>query len=119
MENEALTPEEAHYAALEEFAVDTKNIRFIESHSNWRKLMEFISEHNLETTAENLSFAYVSLSKDNKLDLMPLGHAAPPQPPQPTPAPTPTVQQPPVVARVRTFAMFRNGKPIEGAVRSL
>jgi hypothetical protein len=119
MENEELTAEQAHYVALEEFAADTKNIRFVESHANWRKLMDFIRDHNLETTAQNLRFAFLSLSKDGLLDLLPLGHLAPPQPTQPE-APAPTAQPAPVVpARARTFAMFRNGAAISGSVRSL
>jgi hypothetical protein len=119
MEQEELT-DEAHYAALEEFSADVRNIRFQETRDNWRALMDFLREHELPTTAANLRFAFLALSKDGLLELMPLGHAAPPQP-EPVPAPTPTVQPPPVVvpARARTFAMYRNGKAIEGTVRSL
>ena len=117
MENEELTPEQAHYVALEEFAADTKNIRFVESHENWATITEFLTEHNLDVTPPNLRFAFLSLSKDGLLELMPLGHAAPPQP---EPTPTPTAQPIPVMpVTARTFAMFRNGQPITGNVRSL
>src|SRR5258708_29076872 len=45
MENEELE----YYAALEEFAAHTQNIRFVESRDNWRELMDFLREHDLET----------------------------------------------------------------------
>ena len=119
MENEELTAEQ-HYAALEEFAADTHNIRFVESRENWRKLMDFLRDHYLETTAQNLQFAFLSLSKDNELALLPLGHLAPPQPqPKPEPTQTPTAHPVPITpVRARTFA-YRNGAAIniEGAKR--
>jgi hypothetical protein len=116
MEHEALTAEQAHYEALEQFTIDVRNIRFVENHANWRLMMDFLTAHNLEVTPPNLRFAYLALSKDGLLDLLPLGHLAPTQP---EPTPTPTVEPPPVIARARTFVAFRNGQPITGNVRSL
>jgi len=115
------TEELEHYKALEEFAADTHNLRFVESRENWRKLMDFLHGHDLETTAHNLRFAFLSLCEDGVLDLLPLGHLAPPQSPQPeAPVPTPKAQPTPVVPiKAKTFAMYRNGKAIEGTVRSL
>jgi len=114
MENE----EQEHYKALEEFAADTQNIRFVESRDNWRELMDFLREHDLETTAQNLRFAFLSLSEDGVLDLLPLGHLALPQQPEalePKPADQPALMVP---VRARTFA-YRNGAAIniEGAKR--
>jgi len=114
MENEELE----YYAALEEFAAHTQNIRFVESRDNWRELMDFLREHDLETTAQNLRFAFLSLSEDGVLDLLPLGHLPPPQQPEalePKPADQPALMVP---VRARTFA-YRNGGAIniEGAKR--
>jgi hypothetical protein len=117
-ELEELTAEEEHYAAMEAFVCATENIRFVESHDNWEAMTDYLNEHNLDVTPQNLRFAFLSLSKDGLLDLFPLGHLAPPQQ-TPEPTPTPTVQPPPVVARARTFVAFRNGAPISGSVRPL
>jgi len=120
MENEELTAEQAHYAAMETFVCDVRNIRFKETHANWATINDFLIEHSLDVTAENLNFAFAALCTDGLLELMPLGHAAPPQPPQPEPTPTPAAQPAPVVPiKAKTFAMYRNGKAIEGVVRSL
>ncbi len=69
MEKEELTPEQAHYAAMEEFVCATHNIRFKETHENWRLMMEFLSERELPVNMRNLRFAYLTLSKDDLLDL--------------------------------------------------
>ena len=119
---ELTAAEQAHYQALEEFSIDTKNIRFVESRQNWAKMMEFIREHDLETTAQNLRFAYLALTKDGLLDLLPLGHLAPPQQPQPE-APAPTAQPTPVAApafsRRGVAVAWKNGQPLnlDGAKR--
>src|SRR5712671_3374570 len=90
MEHEELTEEQQHYAAMEVFVCDVRNIRFVESRENWATINDFLTEHSLDVTAENLNFAFAALCTDGLLELMPLGHAAPPQPPQPeAPAPTP------------------------------
>jgi len=104
MEQEELTAEEAHYAAMEEFVCATENIRFVESRENWRAMTAFLNNHNLEVTADNLRFAFLALSRDELLDLLPLGHLAPPQPPQPE-APAPTAQPSPVAAPARRAAV--------------
>src|SRR5882762_5812615 len=107
MEHEELTEEQQHYSAMEEFVCDVRNIRFKETHANWATINEFLTEHDLDVTTDNLNFAFIALSKDGLLDLMPLGHAAPPQSPQPKPTPAPTAQPAPVVPlKARTFAMF-------------
>ena len=119
MQEEELTPEQAHYTAMEEFCNATENIRFVECHSNWEAMTDFLNEHSLDMTPQNLRFAFLSLSKDGLLDLLPLGQLAPPQPPQPE-TPTPAAQPAPVVpVTARTFRMYRNGQPISGGVRSL
>jgi hypothetical protein len=119
MEKEELTPEQAHYAAMEEFVCATHNIRFKETHENWRLMMEFLSERELPVNMQNLRFAYLTLSNDDLLDLLPLGHLARSQPPEPETTP-PAAQPAPVVPiKAKTFAMFRNGQPITGNVRSL
>jgi hypothetical protein len=63
---------EEHYAVLEEFSADVKNIRFIENRANWAALMEFLTDHDLETTTGNLKFAYDALSKNGLLELEPI-----------------------------------------------
>jgi len=114
---------EEHYAAMEEFCADVRNIRFIENHSNWAAIMDFLTDHELETTPHNLRFAFLELSaKDGLLELEPIRESihSPIPAPQSEPAPTPTTQPAPVVpVTARTFRMYRNGKAIEGTVRSL
>src|SRR5712675_986509 len=121
MEHAELTEEQQHYSAMETFVCATQNLRFKETRENWRLMMKFLSEHNLETTPQNLRFAYLTLGNKGLLDLMPLGilPAEPPQPPQPKPTPTPAAQSAPAVpVRAQTFA-YRNGAAIniEGAKR--
>ena len=118
MEKEELTTEQEHYAAMEEFVCATENIRFVESRENWRAMTDFLNEHSLDMTPQNLRFAFLSLSNENKLDLMPLGQVAPPQPPQPE-KPTPVAQPAPGPIKARKFAMYKNGNRITGSVRSL
>src|SRR5882762_10395823 len=110
MKHEDLT-EEQHYAAMEMFVCDVRNIRFVESHQNWEAMTDFLNEHSLQVTTENLNFAFNALAKDGLLELMPLGHASPPQP-RPEPTPTPAAQPAPVVpVKAKTFA-YRNGAAI-------
>jgi hypothetical protein len=121
MDTEELTPEQAaHYEAMERFVCATENIRFKETKENWAALMNFLEEHELPVNTQNLRFAFLALSRKGLLDLLPLGQLAPLQPQQPEPSPTPAAQPAPVVPIAeRRFAMFRNGNPITGTVRSL
>jgi hypothetical protein len=121
-DQEELTPEQAaeraHYEAMESFACDVRNIRFVENRENWAKLMEFLTDQDLPVTAPNLRFAFLALTRKNELELMPLGQLQPPQPQQPEP--TPAAQPAPLVPiTARSFRMYRNGQPISGGVRSL
>jgi hypothetical protein len=118
---------EEHYAVLEEFSADVKNIRFIENRANWAALMEFLTDHDLETTTGNLKFAYDALSKNGLLELEPIREPIPapipapaPAPvpiPTPAPAPSPTVQPPPIAVPTPFFkrgiaVAWKNGQPI-------
>ena len=111
-DQEELTAEQAaHYEAMERFVCATENIRFKETRDNWAALMNFLTDQNLPVNTQNLRFAFLALSRANKLDLMALGQAAPPQPPQAESTPTPTAQPAPVVpAKARTVVVFRNGQ---------
>lgn len=103
--------------AMDVFTADIANIRFIESAENWDVMADFLSEHNLDVAPENLRFAFLALSKDGLLDLMPLGIYVEPQP-QPAPAPTPQQPTPQSVMSVKARTiMYRNGQPIEGSVK--
>ena len=103
--------------AMQAFTNDIANIRFIESAENWDVMEEFLSDHSLDATPETLRFAFLALSKDQKLDLMPQGIYVEPQP-QPAPAPTPQQPTPQSVIPVKARTiMYRNGQPIEGTVR--
>ena len=107
------------YAAMEEFVCDIRNIRYVENHENWREITNFLNDHNLDVTPETLRFAFLALSKEQKLDLMPLGIYVEPQP-QPAPAPSPQQPTPQSVMHVKArTTMYRNGQPLEGAVKSL
>ncbi len=64
-EQEEQTAERAYYQPLEDFATDTRNIRFVESRENWRKLIAFVTDHDLPVTAPNLRFAYLAVGRTN------------------------------------------------------
>lgn len=102
--------------AVDAFLSDDRTLRFEDTAANRNLLFGFLEEHDLEPSHRNLLFAYDNLQ--DVLELTPFREPIP-APPQPTSALTPTVQQPPVVARARTFVAFRNGQPITGNVRSL
>src|SRR5882757_1965984 len=92
-------------AAADEFCADLRHIRFVESSDyNWVSLNNYIHQNDLDApNPEHLHQAYEALTREQLLELLPLGHASVPQL---EPAPVSTVQQPPLVAPAKA-RMFR------------
>jgi hypothetical protein len=84
---------------------------FLSSHKRYKPternkllLLEFLEDHDLDLTAENLDVAFLNLTAADKLDLD---------------DPEETVLSKPVGYRRREFVAFRNGRPLSGDVRPL
>jgi hypothetical protein len=76
--------------------------RYIPTERNKLLLLEFLEDHDLDLTAENLSISFFNLA--DQLDLEDPEEAAPPKP---------------MGQRRRECVCYRNGQPISGNVRSL
>jgi hypothetical protein len=110
------TRDERFAELMEEFTADVNNIRYKETDQNWEAMSDFLYEHDLDPTAHNLRLAYRTLKREKKLDLLPVGRVAEPEP---TPTPTAQPATPVVPITARAFRMYRNGLPITGNVRSV
>jgi hypothetical protein len=76
--------------------------RYIPTERNKLLLLEFLEDHDLDLTAENLSISFFNLA--DQLDLEDPEETAPPKP---------------MGQRRREFICYRNGRPLSGDVRSL
>jgi hypothetical protein len=87
-------PEEINYdAEVAKFLAS--HPRYIPTDRNKLLLLEFLEDHDLDLTAENLSISFFNLA--DQLDLEDPEETAPPKP---------------VGNRRREFVAFRNGRPL-------